>query len=712
MSAALRAGLCICTLLITLCNATTAAPRPHSAAIEFGVDYYPEDWPAERVSVDARLMQQAGIRIVRLLDTNWERTEPEDGHFDFSWLDRVIATLNYHGIRVILGTSSYVPPAWLAQKHPEIYAVNAEGVRYRWGGMGWVCLNNPIYRKYVARHVAALATHYGHNSGVIGWQIDNELGTWGYRCYDMKYCVPKFRERLKAKFGALNELNRRWVTASYGHRYSAWSQIPLNWKLGSEAHQAPLELEAQRFFSSNITDFLMFQARILHQHTKDQFITHNMSGPSRDGNWFQVAKPLDFLSYDNYPTVGTFIPPGFGADLMRGANHGGSFLVMEERSGYMGPYTLTDTLTPPGLVPLWGWQQLAHGADGILFFRWRMSAAGSEQYWQGLIDYDGNPNRIYYEIAKMGKQLGRVGERFAGARSPAHIALLFSYDSLWALHVGGAKFPYIGQMEVFDRAFRRHGLNVDVIDPGSDLGKYRVVVAPTLHVVSRNLAARLGHFVASGGVLVLTARSGYKTMDNLGVQQPLPGLLGKLAGIRVSAFTILQQLHSHSLLGFPPEAGTVLNSSGNVISSERAEWPGQYVAHIWADLLQPENASVLFRYAKDFYAGRPAVTLSKFGRGKVVYVGALLEPRFYLDLAARVCRWADVRTGPEIPEGVDYAVRRRGDREFRFFINFTSEPRRVRQIGEWHDLLTGEAVPSSLVLPPLSVRVLLDQENR
>ena len=200
-------------LMLTVIACLTAVPRAAaqllSQQVEYGTDYYAEDWPPERVEIDARLMQQAKFRTVRLVDTNWERLEPQEGRYDFGWLDRVIEILNRHGMKVVLGTSSYMPPAWLIQAHPEFYLVNEAGVRRRWGGIGDMCLNNPLYLQYVKKLVTALATHYGHNPAVIGWQIDNEMGGWGYTCYDTDYCVPKFRQYLKKKFGTLDELNRR-----------------------------------------------------------------------------------------------------------------------------------------------------------------------------------------------------------------------------------------------------------------------------------------------------------------------------------------------------------------------------------------------------------------------------------------------------------------------------------------------------------------------
>lgn len=693
----------LCAWLAFVSAALAATEFQH---IEFGADYYAEDWPPERIEVDARLMQQAGFRTVRLVDTNWERLEPEEGRYNFAWLERVVEILNQHGIRAILGTSSYVPPAWLIEKHLDFYAVNRDGVRYRWGGMGFVCLNHPTYRQYAEKLVRALAAHYSKHPGVIGWQVDNELGVWGYACYDTQYCVPKFQEYLKKKFGSIDELNRRWLTVSYGHRYSAWSQIPLNWTLGMQAHQAPLELEAQRFFSANVKEFLEFQVRLLREQSPGKFITHNLSGPSRNGNSFDWARALDFISYDSYPRVSEHVGKSFALDLVRGFNRGNPFLILEHRSGHTGPFSLSDAAPPPGLIRLWAWQTIAHGADGVLFFRWRTSVGGSEQYWSGLLDYDGTPGPTFPEIARMGEELKRIGAEIANSRLQAQVALVMSFDSLWAFHVGGASFPYYDQLNVFHHAFKRLGLDVDFVEPEADLGAYAIVVAPSLHVVSEEAAENLARFVERGGTLVLTARSGFKDTDNLAVQKPLPGLLARLAKVKVANYTVLEALARRTWFGFPAGHGDYEPLAENQIVSTDPNWTGWYAARVWADILEPDGAKVLFRYAKDFYAGKAAVTVTSHGGGKVVYVGTLLEPQFYLKLARRISTWAKLKM-IAVPDGVDIAERERNGRRYLFLLNFGRVPASLPVSERFRDLLSNETVTRKIVIPALELRILL-----
>jgi len=66
-----------------------------------GVDYYPEHWPRERWSTDARLMQEAGFNVVRLAEFAWVNLEPEEGRFEFDWLDEALGILAARGISAI-----------------------------------------------------------------------------------------------------------------------------------------------------------------------------------------------------------------------------------------------------------------------------------------------------------------------------------------------------------------------------------------------------------------------------------------------------------------------------------------------------------------------------------------------------------------------------------------------------------------------------------
>jgi beta-galactosidase len=287
---------------------------------------------------------------------------------------------------------------------------------------------------------------------------------------------------------------------------------------------------------------------------------------------------------------------------------------------------------------------------------------------------------------QMGAELGKVGAEFAHAESPASVAVVLSYDSLWALQIGDHNFPYFDELRVFSNSFRRWGLNTDIVEPTGDRGKYKVVAAPSLHVVDPATASNLEKFVSNGGVLILSARSGFKNPDNLATDLP-PGPLQHLAKVRVKDFT---QLSAPERSGAVTDQGAYQPNSENRIRSTSPDWAAEYRAMGWIDILESDGAQTLFQYQLDYYASRPAVTIADYGTGKVVYVGTILEPCFYVDLAKQVCAWAHLEPISEIPEGMDFAIRQKNGRSIGFLLNFAESPQSVRLRGEHRDLLSGK----------------------
>jgi beta-galactosidase len=175
----------------------------------------------------------------------------------------------------------------------------------------------------------------------------------------------------------------------------------------------------------------------------------------------------------------------------------------------------------------------------------------------------------------------------------------------------------------------------------------------------------------------------------------------------VKTFTLLQPPSEQRLPDFPIDGAAHQPSTGNLIGSASADWPGEYIAKGWADILELAGAKPLFHYQKDFYAGQPAVTIASYGKGKVIYVGTLLEPKFYGDLARHACAWANLDPGPEIPEGMDFALRQKNEKPFRFLLNFSDSAQTVAVSGSHRDLLSEMTFVDHVTVPPLELRILV-----
>ena len=680
-----------------------SARGPHTldGQLWFGADYYPEDHSFDEIEQDAAAMQRAGFNMVRILDTNWAAVEPEDGHFDFAWLDRTLDVLNRHGLRVVMGVPSYVPPYWLFQAHPEILLIRRDGVRMRTGGMGGVDRSNPVYLSYVDRLDRALADHYGHDPRVVGWQIDNEIGVWGDDCYNSD-CVAAFHDYLRKKYGSIEALNQRWGTVSYGHQYTSFDQVPLDWQPVAEGHQSSQFVEVRRFFSQMELNFIGRQAAVFRQRAPGQWVTHNAVSPVLAYNTFDLVHDLDFVGYDNYPVLDSDAwGPSFALDTARGYNRGAPFLIPEEAAGAPGPYTLTGPEPAPAQLRLWAYQALAHGANGVLFFRWRTARSGSEVFWQGLLDHAGSSSPRLREIARMGEEVNRLRPYLPLTRSQARVGIVFSWESWAALSVGQTRSDYVESLREWQHSLRTSGYDVDVLPPDADLSGYRALLAPNLYMVSSGLVSRLRQFVEGGGVLVLGPRAGITDQDDrFDPTVPPPSWLAPLAGSTVEETTLLS--------GAPVPAGPEYHpATTNQVQATQAGWHGPYQAHGWSEILHPSTAQPLFQYQHDFYAGGIAATVHRVGAGRVYYLGSRFGVRFRHDFLAKVLPQAGVQPLLTPPPGVEAVSRSGPQGEMLFLLNLTNRPQMVHLTGRWLDLLARHPAADAIQLPGLDVRVLL-----
>ncbi len=657
----------------------------------YGADYYPEAWPESQWENDAAMMQEAGINFVRMGEFAWVKMEPQEGHFDFAWLDRALKILNAHGIKAVLGTPTASPPAWLYAKYPDIAVMDANGVRYRYGSRRNYCLHNPDFRVATARIVTAMAEHYKNHPEVIGWQIDNELSD--PKCYD-PISQAAFQSWCQRKYHTLDALNADWGTVFWGHTYQAWKEIPLPWNTLFGTANPSLVLDFDRFQSDSTHDYLDFQTAILRKIAPHQAITENEMGMFQETDWYDLNRSLDFVAWDNYPMMykdlTQYTIAGLAHDVMRGSKDNQNFMMMEEEAGVGGWATFIGHQAPAAIYRVWDYQAVAHGADGICYFRWRTSRYGTEQYWEGILDQDSYRNSRYFMVQQTGKELQRLAPVLRGSTVVSPVAVLNSPDSRWALQnqPGVEEFQYDQQLQDFYDAFRQNGVNVDVAFPASDLSTYRIVVAPALYVSDQALVDKLTTFVKNGGTLILTFRSGVKDEHNVVTDRTLPGAFGDLAGVAIHEFD--------------PQ----INEEQEIVGLGETRFP----ARCWSDILDPSTAKVLATYGKGYYAGKPAVTMNNFGKGHVYYVGTESKsPLFYERLIALAARTSAVALNGKIPAGVEVSVRQKGGKPIVFIMNYTETAQTVPLDRSYKNALTGTTEPMDVEIPAYDVKVLTEE---
>lgn len=656
------------------------------ATMHVGVDYYPEHWERERWETDATLMEQAGFNVVRLAEFAWVFFEPEEGKFEFAWLDEALGILARHGISAILGTPTAVMPAWVPRQYPEVMATNKEGRRLNWGVRKNNCFTSGTYRLLSERITQAMATHFRDTPNVIGWQTDNEFGHPVCYCDS---CRHGFQNWLRRKYETLDRLNAAWGTHFWGHRYGRWDEIVVPDDNGS--HNPSLCLDWQRFFSWLNVRFQADQVAILRRLCPKHFVTHNFMGLFSDLDYYDLAADLDHVSWDNYPVWG---PPSVpydasaGADLSRGLKRK-NFWIMEQTAG-PGGWGSFGRNTRPGELRKIAFQQVAHGADGMIWFRWRTCTAGREQYWHGLLGHDGKPLRRYEEAAQTAGDLHRLAGDLANTTVKADVAMLYDYDTIWALRIqpafGGNNFH--DALRRYYSALFRAGASVDMIPSSADFSAYKVIVAPDLYILPDPVARRLAEFVANGGVLLTDCRCGVKDETSLCHARTLPGLLSETLGIAIEEYEALGNDMTYSVTGQPG-------------------LPGAFTGTQYADWIKPTTAEVLAGYGDWHMKTYAAATRNRAGRGTGFYVGCVVkEDAFYDAVMAQVLAAAQVTPLVRPPAGVEVSRRVGQGRDLLFVINHTEEPREVAVPAGKTELLSGAQTTDRLTLAAFGVAVI------
>jgi beta-galactosidase len=533
-----------------------------------------------------------------------------------------------------------------------------------------------------------MAEHFKDHPGVIGWQIDNEVG--GPKCYDPASRAA-FQAWCQGKYHTLDAMNAAWGTIFWGHTYQAWQEIPLPWNtLGNTANPS-LALDFARFQSDSTHAYVDVQTAILRKVAPRQAITHNEMGMYSEVDYYDLNRSLDFVAWDNYPMFqkdwAQYTGAGLAHDLMRGSKDNQNFMIMEQQGGLGGWSVFGGRQAPAALYRVWAYQSVAHGADGVCYFRWRTSRYGTEQYWEGILDQDSYRNSRYVAVAQTGKELGQLTSLLQESKVVSPVAMLVSPDSRWAQQIqpGVADFEYDRQLHDYYDAFRRAGVSVDVAFPPSDLSAYRMVVAPALYVADHALVNKLTEFVKNGGTLILTFRSGVKDEHNVVTDRTLPGPFAEIAGVAIHEFD--PQLNEEQEVAGPGESS--------------------FPTRTWSDILVPSTAKVLATYGKSYYAGKPAVTENHAGKGWVYYIGTESKSPFFYDrLIALAARKSLVALNEKIPPGVEVAVRQKAGKKIIFVLNYTSMDQTVPLDQAFQNALTGKTEPMDVRIPAYEVKVL------
>lgn len=689
--------------------------------MRYGAEYYPDHWPEERWAAEADLMHRANINVTRLAEFAWCRLEPEPGTYDFGWLDRAISVMNDAGIDVILGTPTAGPPIWLtnpAPGRPDCRQVYEDGGAWEPGGRSMCCVNHQYFVECSARIAGELGARYSRHPGVIGFQIDNELGMYGTRCY-CPVCVERFRTWLRDKYGTIEILNERLGMIFGGNEFRTFGDVPIP-RRRQDLHNPGLLLDSQRFFSDSHVRFTRAQQDALRASGVSQPVTTNVCHMFAGGDMIDglaLFDSLDLVGWDCYPLQ--FGPDGPAATvallhaIARGYKAGRRYWMLEQQAGAPSGVPATDERR----IRLWTWQSIAHGADLILYWHWRSTPFGGETYWRGILDHDGAINARYTVVAETGAEVARLAPRLDRLERANDIAIFLDYETSVSLDFSapGGGLRYRPQAEVLVSALQSLAYGFDVVFDAADLSRYRMVMVPVLRLIDSDLAAKLEHYVRQGGTLVATPLLATLDRDHRAPLERPPYLLSRLFGVERVEWSALGSpiAPPKELTGKDAEQWDLgwNTSSFTVVRAPDSGLGGPYVGRAWLDHLQTIEATTLASLdSASPYGALPVVTENHAGSGRALYVGMGMDMRFFSDLFDGL-----LGPSPSPIRASDRSARveivpcRAGDEALYFVFNHEATPHAVRLARALQDLLYEHDVSGELVLPPYGVGILSER---
>ena len=681
----------------------------HMESVLYGVAYYPEYMPTDRLDRDVELMQKAGITVVRVGESTWSSWEPREGDFQFDWMQRVLDRMQRAGIKVILGTPTYSIPTWLYKKYPEILVTHGGGNApplgdpympsyagaYPPGGYG-VRQNydfvNPNFREHAERVIREIVGHFKNHPAVIGYQIDNETFPTGV---ETKYARAAFLERLKRKFKTPEAMNKNWGLVYWGQLVDQWEDLPPREGILNPGYK----LEWESFQHDIVTDYLAWQARIVNEYKRpDQFVTQDFSGGVHTNlNQWAIANFLDVVSANTYfPTQQRFEPNEMwlAGDLARSLKNT-NYLITETNAQGIGWDSRAQYPFYPGQLRLAVYTNLAAGANMVEYWHWHSLHYGQETYWKGVLSHDLEPNRTYAEVSRVAGELKKLGPELVNLKKNSKVAILFSADSANAV----AYMPFSDKVSYMTTLRQMHdallALNVEpdfVQADEQNLQRYKVLLIPPLYSASDAVLQRISDYVRDGGQVIMEFKSGFTNQYSTVRDAMAPGPLRQAAGFHYQEFTSLAK----------PEK--LIPDAYNVGE--------QNLGSVWQEFLIPDTAAVI-ESLDDPYWHFPSVTRNKYGSGTLTYEATYVTDTLQREIIRELLKNAGL-TGPDqdLPAEVKVRHGRNGrGKLLHYYLNFSGVEQAISYpYQNATDLLTGNEMRkgSALKLKPWDLAIIAE----
>lgn len=672
--------------------------KPMFGHFLFGGDWNPEQWPEDTWEHDLDMLEDAHINEVTINVFSWALLQPAEDRYDFSMLDKIVALLVKHDFNIVMATGTAALPGWMVRLHPETIRTEQNGTHHVFGGRHNFCPTSPYFRKASRALAAHVAERYAGTSGLVAWHVCNEYGGGGGLCY-CDHCAEAFRTWLKNKYGTVEALNKAWCANFWSHTIYDWGDVvpPVSYGDGisdAKCVVSGLQMDYRRFQNQAQLACYTNERDAIRAYDAATPITTNLMGTFKDLDYFEWAKEMDVVSWDNYPGMDT--PPSFTAmchDLMRGIGGNKPFMLMEQTPNQQNWFPFCK-VKRPGEVRKLSWQAVSHGADTVQFFQMKQSIGGCERFHGAVIAHDGTEqSRVFKETAALGGELDRIGKRIMGSEIRAKVAIMFDWQSYWSLEgcVGPtAGFSYPNEVHRFYRAFWRRNVPVDIIESTTPLDKlkqYDLVVAPAFITMLPGVAETLESYVSEGGSFITGYMAGIHDEHDLVVPGGYPGKLRDLMGVWVEEIDALapdETIEVH---------GDAVDAKGEIVAS----------------IIHREGARRLAAYGGgEFYAGHSALTVNTYGKGKAYFVGTPLDETGMSAFMAPIIKELGLKP-LDTPEDVSLSVRYGDDGvRYAFLINNSESDKRLclDELNGGVELLTGHVVDGPVELKPYGVNVI------
>jgi beta-galactosidase len=665
---------------------TPATSVPAFSTVLYGAAYYPEYEPSDRLDADIRLMKAADLNVVRMGESTWSLWEPEDGHFDYAWMDRAVDALGKAGIKVILGTPTYSIPAWLYHEHPEILARPLGGAKTFYGMRQNMDISNPVFRSYAQRLIVHLVEHYKNNPFVIGWQVDNETSSNGASNPDV---FAGFVDHLKKKFGTTENLNQAWFLNYWGQDVNSWADMPTR----DDAQSTGYKLEWTRWQQLRVTGYLAWQAALVRQYRgPNQFVTTDFAGGFKpDVNEEAVAGHLDIAGTNVYHGTQDHFDgsqQAWAEDYARSLKQA-NFLVTETNAQTIGWDSAFQYPPYDGQLREDVYTHVANGADMVEYWHWASIPSGQETYWKGVLGHDFEPDRAYAEVFRTGHELQTIGPQLVGMTQKNLVAILWSRDSMNAIRfmpftssgpqwtAGDPVADYASLVRQLHNALYSLNTGVDFVFPETkDFSQYKLLIVPALYISSDALLQRISDYVKNGGHVVMTFKSGFANMNSAVRWVRAPGPLRAACGFSYQEFSSLE--HPLALKGDPFHVGS-----------------GKNQVSYWAEFLMPEHAKALAYYDHPFFGRWPAITENDYGQGTLLYEGTYLSDGLQQAILTRELKQLGMYGPDQRLPPVIHAVKGTDGlgKQLEYYFNYSGAPVSFTYHGTpGADLLTGKSI--------------------